>query len=173
MQDEVVKGYYDQVQGARFDEQQGGYIYPCDSNLPDLGIVITEAYTANIPGNLMTFNKLGRNSNCEYLPPPLTYFFLPALPLLSPLSFPGALSFILSPTHSPAQPPSSSAFIFFSKSFPRELFLSTVLPSHNTTLADHHGFEQRFSMFRSPPIQRRTSRSDPRRYLVQFPICRL
>ena len=70
MDDEVVEGYYAQVEGARFDPTQGGFVYPCDSEMPDFGIVISESYTANIPGSLMTFNRLGRGSDREFFSPP-------------------------------------------------------------------------------------------------------
>ncbi|KAI9747364.1 MAG: hypothetical protein M1815_004290 [Lichina confinis] len=63
MDNEVVEGYYAQVEGARFDQTQGGFVYPCDSEMPDFGIIISESYTANIPGSLMTFNRLGRGSD--------------------------------------------------------------------------------------------------------------
>ena len=69
MDNEVVEGYYAQVEGARFDQTQGGFVYPCDSEMPDFGIIISESYTANIPGSLMTFNRLGRGSDREFFAP--------------------------------------------------------------------------------------------------------
>lgn len=65
MDNKVVEAYYAQVQGARLDSTQGGFVYPCDSEMPDLGIIVSESYTANIPGSLMTFNKLGRGSDSK------------------------------------------------------------------------------------------------------------
>ncbi len=60
MRQDVVEAYYSQVPGARMDSQQGGFVYPCDVNLPDFGIMITESYTAKIEGKLMTFNNMGK-----------------------------------------------------------------------------------------------------------------
>lgn len=57
MQDDVVQAYYAQVQGAQLDPNLGGFVYPCDANLPDLGIMVTDSYTATIPGKLLTFSQ--------------------------------------------------------------------------------------------------------------------
>ncbi|KAI9789403.1 MAG: hypothetical protein M1816_006063 [Peltula sp. TS41687] len=62
MQDQVVQAYYAQVQGAQMDTSLGGFVYPCDTNLPDLGIMVTDSYTATIPGNLLTFSQADANT---------------------------------------------------------------------------------------------------------------
>lgn len=62
MQDDVVQTYYQQVQGARLDQEQRGFVFPCASKLPDLDIVISDSYTATVAGELMSFNKLDEES---------------------------------------------------------------------------------------------------------------
>lgn len=68
LSDEVVKAYYEQVEGSRLDREIGGMVFPCDANLPDLGIVISDSYTATIPGSLMIFSEAG--SDGKFLPFP-------------------------------------------------------------------------------------------------------
>ncbi|KAI9750506.1 MAG: hypothetical protein M4579_006442 [Chaenotheca gracillima] len=53
--DDTVEAYYDQVQGAQLDTSQGGYTFPCDADLPDLDLAITDSYTATIPGSVLNF----------------------------------------------------------------------------------------------------------------------
>lgn len=49
-----MKGYYAQVRGANFDQQQGGYVYPCDSTLPDFNVAIGgKVFT--VPGSYVNF----------------------------------------------------------------------------------------------------------------------
>ncbi|KAI9828244.1 MAG: hypothetical protein M1826_006070 [Phylliscum demangeonii] len=62
MVDAVVDAYYAQVPGAVRDPLHNGFVYPCDAALPDLGIAITDAYTAIIPGRLMTFSQTDLNT---------------------------------------------------------------------------------------------------------------
>ncbi|KAK3052044.1 hypothetical protein LTR09_006998 [Extremus antarcticus] len=54
MDDDVVKAYYQQVSGARYDSQNYGYMYPCIATLPDFGIAIGD-YTAVINGSDITY----------------------------------------------------------------------------------------------------------------------
>ena len=65
MQDEVVKAYYAQVPGAQSDKTHGGFVYPCDAPLPDLGIAITDSYTATVPGSLLTFSQADQSSKFD------------------------------------------------------------------------------------------------------------
>lgn len=53
MQEEVVKAYYAQVPGTRFDQTEEAYVIPCDARLPRLDIFIGNSYTAIVPGNLI------------------------------------------------------------------------------------------------------------------------
>ncbi|KAL5118105.1 hypothetical protein ACEQ8H_003940 [Pleosporales sp. CAS-2024a] len=50
----VANTYYSQVQGARLSAQAGGFIYPCQTTLPDFSVGVGDHF-ATIPGNLLTF----------------------------------------------------------------------------------------------------------------------
>lgn len=50
----VVKAYYAQVQGASFNQQQAGYVYPCSANLPDFNVAIG-GKTFTVPGSYINF----------------------------------------------------------------------------------------------------------------------
>ncbi len=52
--DSIVNSYYRTVQGAKNDQQQGGYTYPCAANLPNISFKIG-SYTAVVPGNYITY----------------------------------------------------------------------------------------------------------------------
>ncbi|KIX06936.1 uncharacterized protein Z518_04912 [Rhinocladiella mackenziei CBS 650.93] len=54
MDDSIVSAYYDQVDGAKYDNTQGGYTFPCSADLPDFAVGI-EDYHAVIPGSFMNF----------------------------------------------------------------------------------------------------------------------
>ena len=56
--DEVVQAYYQQVQGAQNSQEEGGYTFPCDAQLPPLTITIG-GYNAVIPGDLINFQNVG------------------------------------------------------------------------------------------------------------------
>jgi hypothetical protein len=61
----VAEAYYSQVQGAQLNAQVGGFIYPCDAELPDLSVAIGDAYMAKIPGNTVTFATVDQaNTTC-------------------------------------------------------------------------------------------------------------
>ena len=50
----VVKAYYSQVQGAQYDQQQAGYVFPCSANLPDFNVAIG-GKTFAVGGDLINF----------------------------------------------------------------------------------------------------------------------
>ncbi|KAI0190507.1 secreted aspartic proteinase precursor [Xylaria flabelliformis] len=52
--DEVVDAYYQQVDGAQNDQQQGGYVFPCDADLPDLTFTPGDAQIT-IPGKFINY----------------------------------------------------------------------------------------------------------------------
>ncbi|KAI0551726.1 aspartic peptidase domain-containing protein [Xylaria curta] len=52
--DEVVDAYYQQVNGAQNDQQQGGYVFPCDADLPDLTFTPGDAQIT-IPGKFINY----------------------------------------------------------------------------------------------------------------------
>lgn len=57
---DIVKAYYAQVDGATNSPFQGGYTYPCDTTLPDLGVAVGTGYTATIKGADLTYAEIGR-----------------------------------------------------------------------------------------------------------------
>jgi len=59
MDDEIVKAYYAQVNGARQSLEIGGFVFPCSSKLPDLTVSIGDNYMASISGQLMNFAQAG------------------------------------------------------------------------------------------------------------------
>ena len=61
LSDDVVEAYYKQVPGAAMNEEQGGYAFPCSSQLPSLTITIS-GYNAVISGNLLNFQSVGGGS---------------------------------------------------------------------------------------------------------------
>jgi len=52
--DAVVDAYYKGVNGAKLDQQQGGYVFPCDSSLPDLTFKPGDA-SITIPGKYINY----------------------------------------------------------------------------------------------------------------------
>ncbi|KAI1437886.1 microbial aspartic proteinase [Xylaria sp. CBS 124048] len=52
--DSVVDSYYQQIRGAQFDESQGGYVFPCSADVPDLTYSPGDADIA-IPGKYMAY----------------------------------------------------------------------------------------------------------------------
>ncbi len=70
--EEVANAYWAQVEGARFDPVSQGFVFPCDSDLPDFHIALGTEYMGTIPGELMNFSaarglpgsKLYHNLRC-------------------------------------------------------------------------------------------------------------
>ena len=58
--DAVVRSYWRQVQGAKMDDQ--GVTFPCDAELPDFHVALGQSYMATVPGELMNFQKLSKNT---------------------------------------------------------------------------------------------------------------
>lgn len=59
---EVAVAYYEQVEGAVFANQVGGFIFPCDATLPDLSVAVGNANLATIPGSVINFSEVGTNT---------------------------------------------------------------------------------------------------------------
>ena len=59
--DPVIQGYYSQVHGAEFNENQGGITFPCDAVLPDLHLALGPSYMATLSSDLMSFAEVGNN----------------------------------------------------------------------------------------------------------------
>lgn len=52
--DSVVSAYYAKVSGARYDSNQGGYIFPCSANLPSFTFGVG-SYRGVIPGSYINY----------------------------------------------------------------------------------------------------------------------
>jgi len=53
--------YYKQVQGAQFNKQAGGFIFPCNAKLPDFGVGMgPNGHVATVPGKDVAFTKLNK-----------------------------------------------------------------------------------------------------------------
>lgn len=61
--DDILVGYWNQVDGAQVSQQAGGVIFPCNTNLPDLQIAVGNSYMATVSGSLMNFAKVGQDTN--------------------------------------------------------------------------------------------------------------
>lgn len=59
---EVAGAYYAQVAGASFSTAMGGYIFPCQSQLPDFSIAIGPSYLATVPGSYINYSGAGQNT---------------------------------------------------------------------------------------------------------------
>lgn len=50
----VTSAYYKKVSGAKLDNQQGGYVFPCSSSTPDFNVVIGSK-TLTVPGKYINY----------------------------------------------------------------------------------------------------------------------
>lgn len=58
--DNVVTAYYAKVPGATNDAQQGGYVYPCNTKLPDFSVALgTTGQYVTVPGSAITYMAQG------------------------------------------------------------------------------------------------------------------
>lgn len=62
MDDAIVEDYYGQIDGAQLDQQQGGYVFPCDADIPDFVLGIGNAQST-IPASLMNLGSVD-STNC-------------------------------------------------------------------------------------------------------------
>lgn len=65
MQSRVVSAYYAQVPGSYVNQAAGGYVIPCNARLPDLKIMLTDSYTADVPTKLIKGPKLNERAECK------------------------------------------------------------------------------------------------------------
>lgn len=69
VEDSLLQGYWEQVQGATLNGQQGGVIFPCNAELPDLHVAIGDQ-VAVVQGKYMNFATAGKDDSsgnaCEY-----------------------------------------------------------------------------------------------------------
>ena len=61
--DDLVSDYYSQVAGSSNSQSDGGYVFPCSANLPNLTLRI-EDYEAVVPGNYMNYAPASRSGSC-------------------------------------------------------------------------------------------------------------
>ncbi|KAL5084600.1 hypothetical protein Trisim1_011602 [Trichoderma cf. simile WF8] len=60
--DDLAKAYYQKVQGARLDPVQGGYVFGCNTTLPDFKFTVGEG-AITVPGSLVNYAPAG-NGEC-------------------------------------------------------------------------------------------------------------
>lgn len=77
---EVVAAYYSQVAGAVYAAPSGGYVYPCNSQLPDFSVAVGPSYLATVPGSLINFSNSGKNTttgeDCKFTMPLLLWSYV-------------------------------------------------------------------------------------------------
>lgn len=54
MQDDLVEAYYEEVEMAEYDDEQQGYVFPCDATLPDLAIRVG-SYSAVVGSQYLVY----------------------------------------------------------------------------------------------------------------------
>ncbi|CEJ82859.1 Putative Endothiapepsin [[Torrubiella] hemipterigena] len=60
LDDSLVNAYYQQVSGAQNDSSQGGWVFPCSANLPNLSFTVGSGQIT-IPGNLLNYAAQGNS----------------------------------------------------------------------------------------------------------------
>lgn len=65
---DVVKAYYDKIDGARNDKKVGGYTFPCSAQVPDFYLGFG-AYTAQITGQIINLGPVDPNQTSSKSPP--------------------------------------------------------------------------------------------------------
>ncbi|KAL7929927.1 aspartic peptidase domain-containing protein [Trichoderma chlorosporum] len=58
--DDLVKAYYQNVQGASMDPVQGGYVFSCSATLPDFKFTVGEG-DITVPGSLINYSPASNN----------------------------------------------------------------------------------------------------------------
>lgn len=58
--DAVAEALYKQIEGSELSTTAGGYVYPCDADVPDFGVQIGDSgFMATIPGKDISFAEVG------------------------------------------------------------------------------------------------------------------
>ncbi|KAJ5200306.1 Peptidase aspartic catalytic [Penicillium cf. griseofulvum] len=60
--DDIVSAYYKKVTGAKDNTSVGGYVFPCDTNLPDFTVTIN-GYDAVVPGKHINYAPVSTGSS--------------------------------------------------------------------------------------------------------------
>ncbi|ROV94999.1 hypothetical protein VMCG_08317 [Cytospora schulzeri] len=61
---DVTVAYYQSVPDAKYDQTQGGYVFPCDADLPDFSFGVGEN-TIVVPGSFINYSPVDKtNSSC-------------------------------------------------------------------------------------------------------------
>lgn len=61
----IVARYYRDIPGANMDTVQGQYTFPCDSNMPDLNLVIG-GVGIKIHGRVLNYHPFDAQANSKY-----------------------------------------------------------------------------------------------------------
>lgn len=61
--DSIVSAYWQSVSGSSNSQAEGGYIFPCNAQLPDISFTIG-SYTGTIPGNYLNYAPASENGQC-------------------------------------------------------------------------------------------------------------
>jgi aspergillopepsin I len=59
--DQVLEAYYGAIKHAQIFPSVGGYVFPCEAELPKLTVALGDKYQAAIPGSMMKFAEIGKN----------------------------------------------------------------------------------------------------------------
>lgn len=60
----MAVAYYKSVDTASYDKTQGGYVFPCDADLPDFSFGVGEN-TIVVPGSFINYSPIDKtNSSC-------------------------------------------------------------------------------------------------------------
>lgn len=62
LDDAVVQDYYSKVQGAKVDQQQGGYVFDCSATVPDFTFGVEDG-KITIPSSLMNYGPTDAGSS--------------------------------------------------------------------------------------------------------------
>ena len=78
LSDAVVADYYAQVIGATNDPNEGGYIFPCNAQLPSFTVTVG-GYRAVVPGSYINYAPVRRGSKSNPPRPPARLTIQPIL----------------------------------------------------------------------------------------------
>ncbi|KAJ5670410.1 aspergillopepsin A-like aspartic endopeptidase [Penicillium maclennaniae] len=59
---QMLEAYYGSVTNAQHSSSVGGYVFPCNQDLPNLTIALGDKYQATIPGSFINFDEIGTNT---------------------------------------------------------------------------------------------------------------